>query len=228
MHGSRDEALAVELAGEPVVLLGDRAMLWPARRRLIIADLHLGKSHVFRRAGIAVPSGATLDDLERLARLVARTDARELWIVGDVLHGSAAQAGWRDAWTQWRQQHAALDVAALAGNHDRALDGGLLGLRQLGEACGDGPFLFRHLPHADPQGRHVIAGHVHPKTRVPGVPRGWPVFWLRHGMTVLPAYSEFTGGYEVGLAQGDALAACVEGSVVPMGFAPPGDEGAGA
>ncbi|WZB67678.1 metallophosphoesterase [Achromobacter xylosoxidans] len=87
---------------------------------MIIADLHLGKSHVFRRAGIAVPSGATRGDLDRLAALVARTAARELWIVGDLLHGPAAQAAWRDAWLEWRRQHAGLDVAVLAGNHDRA------------------------------------------------------------------------------------------------------------
>ncbi|HYG41450.1 MAG TPA: phosphoesterase, partial [Bordetella sp.] len=117
-----------------------------------------------------------------------------------------------------RQRHAALDVAALTGNHDRALGRASLGVRQLGEACGDGPFLFRHLPQADPQGRHVIAGHVHPTTRVPGVPRSWPVFWMRPPMTVLPAFSDFTGGYSVEAGQGDALVACVEGDVLPMGF----------
>ncbi len=218
MPASPDDALSVELAGEPVQLLADRALWWPARRRLVIADLHLGKSHVFRQAGIAIPSGATQHDLERLTRLVARTDAHELWIVGDVLHGPAAQAAWRDAWTRWRRQHAALEVAVLVGNHDRALDGESMGMRQLGEARGDGPFMFRHLPHPDPQGRHVIAGHVHPKTHLPGVPRAWPVFWLRQGMTVLPAFSEFTGGYEVGVEQGDAVAACVQGSVVPIGL----------
>lgn len=92
MSGSPEAALAVALAGEPMTLLGERALFWPARARLIIADLHLGKSHVFRRAGIAVPSGATRGDLDRLAALVARTAARELWIVGDVLHGPSTQA----------------------------------------------------------------------------------------------------------------------------------------
>ncbi|MFD4838785.1 ligase-associated DNA damage response endonuclease PdeM [Achromobacter sp. NPDC058515] len=220
MPESPDDALCVALAGEPMVLLGGRAMHWPARSRLIIADLHLGKSHVFRRAGIAVPSGATQDDLLRLARLVEQTAARELWIVGDVLHGPASRAAWRDAWAHWRGEHAGLDVAALTGNHDRALDGASFGMRQLGEAQEDGPFLFRHLPQADPRGRHVIAGHVHPKTRVPGVPRSWPAFWLRPGITVLPAFSDFTGGHGVYAGRGDALVACVEGAALPLGRAP--------
>ena len=215
-----DDALAIDLAGQIMVLLGARAMYWPARGRLIIADLHLGKSHVFRRSGIAVPSGATQDDLHRLADLVASTGARELWIVGDVLHGPASQAGWRQAWVHWRQQHAGLDVAALAGNHDRALARASLGITQLGYVQHDGPFLFRHLPEADPQGCHVIAGHVHPKVRVPGVPRSWPAFWLRQGMTVLPAFSGFTGGHLLDVAAGDALVACVEGAALPMGIDP--------
>lgn len=216
MSESRDDALAMTLAGETMVLLGARAMYWPARDRLIIADLHLGKEHVFRQAGIAVPSGATQDDLQRLSRLVADTTAKELWIVGDVLHGPSTQAAWRDAWAAWRRAHAALDVAALTGNHDRALDGADLGVRQLGEAWADGPFVFRHLPEPDGQGRHVIAGHVHPTARVPGVPRSWPVFWLRPGMTVLPAYSAFTGGYAVDPGR-ERLVACVDGTVMPLG-----------
>src|SRR5690606_27993043 len=168
---SWDDALRLELAGETMLLLGERALFWPARQRLVIADLHLGKSHVFRQAGIAVPSGATHDDLQRLGRLVVATGARELWIVGDLLHGPAAQAAWRDTWLHWRGLHENLDVAALTGNHDRALAQAPLRVRQLGHECEDGPFLFRHVPGVDPAGRHVIAGHVHPQARMPGVPR---------------------------------------------------------
>ena len=43
-------ALRVSLGGEDVVLLGGRALYWPARARLLLADLHLGKADAFRRA----------------------------------------------------------------------------------------------------------------------------------------------------------------------------------
>lgn len=222
MRESHDDAmtraLPLTLAGEAVLLLGERALYWPARARLVIADLHLGKGHVFRQLGIAVPRGATQGDLDRLTQLVSETGARELWIVGDVLHGPMSQAEWREDWAQWRRDHAALDVAVLIGNHDRALEGDALGMRQLGDACADGPFLFRHLPKPDPEGRHVIAGHVHPKTRLPGVPRHWPAFWLQAGVTVLPAFSDFTGGHAVDARAGQALVACVQGGVVPLGL----------
>lgn len=216
MRESPDAALSLRVAGEPMVLLGGRAMYWPARRRLIIADLHLGKGHVFRRAGIAVPQGATRNDLQRLTRLLEATGAHALWIVGDVLHGPLAQAGWQDIWAQWRQEHAGLDVAVLAGNHDRALRAEVLNVRVLGETWAEGPFLFRHVPGEDALGRHVIAGHMHPKVRVPGLPRHWPAFWLRQNMTVLPAFSEFTGGQAIEAGRGDAVVACVEGGVVSL------------
>ena len=77
------EALDLEIAGETVRLLADRALYWPARARLLIADLHLGKGDTFRAAGIPIPSGGTAHDLTRLAALVELVHACELWILGD-------------------------------------------------------------------------------------------------------------------------------------------------
>ena len=61
-----------ELGGESVLLLGARALYRPASQALLIADLHLGKGDAFRRAGIGLPRGGTLHDLERLDALLAR------------------------------------------------------------------------------------------------------------------------------------------------------------
>ncbi|MGL4692727.1 MAG: ligase-associated DNA damage response endonuclease PdeM, partial [Stenotrophomonas maltophilia] len=86
--------LPITLAGEAVHLLGARALHWPARNALLIADLHLGKADLFRRSGIGLPSGGTSDDLLRLGAMVHRHDVRRLWILGDVLHGAAHRAAW--------------------------------------------------------------------------------------------------------------------------------------
>ena len=67
--------LHVALAGEPVVLHADRALYWPRGGSLLIADLHLGKGDAFRRAGVAVPSGGTRDDLAR---------AQQIWFINSV------------------------------------------------------------------------------------------------------------------------------------------------
>ena len=203
------------LAGEPVRLHGDRALYWPARRRLLLADLHLGKGDAFRSAGIALPSGGTTHDLARLSALVQASGAGSLWVLGDMLHGSTRERRWREGWDAWRARHAGLEVVVLAGNHDRALANAGLGVTLAGEAVDDGPFALRHAPHEHPR-LHLLCGHLHPVVRLRGVPRRWPAFWLRPGSTVLPAFSAFTGGWPVAPRDGERLVACVDGAAVPL------------
>lgn len=207
--------LPTTLASEQVLLLGARALYWPARKALLIADLHLGKADVFRRAGIGLPSGGTGDDLERLSALLQQHAVDTLWILGDVLHGAAHRAAWYRQWQGWREQHATLEIGALAGNHDRALPKADLGLTLLGEQLQVGPFLLRHDPHPHPS-LHVLCGHVHPLARLPGMQRRWPAFWLRERLTVLPAYSRFTAGIAPVLATGEQLVACVEDEAIAL------------
>ena len=206
---------ALTLAGEAVTLLAERALYWPAREALLIADLHLGKADLFRRAGIGLPSGGTGDDLARLGRLLQRHPVRSLWILGDVLHGAAHRASWYRQWQGWREQHATLEIGALAGNHDRVLPKADLGIRLLGERVQEGPFLLRHDPQPHPE-LHVLCGHLHPLARLPGMQRRWPAFWLRERLTVLPAYSQFTAGIAPVLDAGERLVACVEDAAIAL------------
>lgn len=213
--GAVGETLPILLAGEPVVLLADRALYWPARGRLLIADLHLGKGDVFRAAGIPVPTGGTAHDLARLDALLRATAARELWVLGDFLHGPR-HAGVDAAWRAFRHAHARVHVAVVRGNHDARFDAGAAGVDEVPDGIHDGPFVFRHAPHevAAPvhgDAPHLLCGHVHPVLRIRGA-GAHPMFWLQPGCTVLPAFSRFTGGYRV------SPAACA-GSVVCDGRA---------
>lgn len=209
-------SLDIELAGQPVRLLADRAMFWPAQSLLLVADLHLGKGEALRRGGIAVPRGGTRDDLERLQALLAATDARELCVLGDFLHGAGSGGAWQEEWQAWRERHASLPITVVAGNHDRHLHGRASDWRLdlASEGLRRGPFELRHIP-GDGTG-HVIAGHVHPRVRYPGLPGRWPTFWLRTGLTVLPAFSRFTGGVEPVLRAGDRQVACLGGLVAAL------------
>ena len=74
------------LAGERLELHPERAVHWPARRTLFVADVHLGKEHVFGRRGIPIPGGISAAQLARLAALVARTAAERLVVLGDLMH----------------------------------------------------------------------------------------------------------------------------------------------
>jgi len=204
-----------ELAGEPVLLLGARALYRPASQALLIADLHLGKGDVFRRAGIGLPSGGTGHDLARLSALFDAHPVRVLWILGDLLHGAVNDAAWVRQWRQWRLRHAAMEIAVIRGNHDRALQADALQVRDAGPRFDDGRFVLRHDPVAVAD-RHVLCGHIHPLCELPGVPRRFPAFWLRGEVTVLPAFSHFTAGVAPVLRRGERLVPCVEDSVIPL------------
>lgn len=207
-----DRFVGAGLAGEQVALLADRALYWPRERRLFIADLHLGKADVFRRSGVGLPSGGTAGDLHRLDRAIALTGATSVWILGDVVHGAVHDSAWRRTWQDWRQARPTLALAALTGNHDRALAGAGLGIELLGDAVDIGPFALRHEP-AEVAGLHVLSGHLHPCIAIPELgPRRLPVFWLRPCTTVLPAFSDFTGGCSVDASHRDGLVVCAAGT----------------
>lgn len=207
--------VAISLGGEAMRLLGDRALHWPARQRLLIADLHLGKADVFRHAGVGMPSGGTRHDLARLDALLAHTQASELWILGDVLHGPALPSRWREHWDEWRARHRRLRIVALVGNHDRALAKAGLELELVGPVVEEATLALRHEPEPHPS-LHVLCGHVHPLAQLPGMRRRWPAFWLRERMTLLPAFSGFTAGVVPRLSPGERLVACVEGEAIPL------------
>ena len=209
----------LRLAGEPMRLLADRALYWPARGRLLIADLHLGKGDIMRAAGIAVPSGGTRHDLERLHVLLEDTGARELWVLGDFLHGARherVEAGWRALLAA----HPGCVASVVAGNHDRALVADAAGVVHLPDDVRDGPFRFRHVPLESRGGiaEHVLCGHVHPVARLPGLPGRHPALALEPGQTILPAFSAFTGGRLLSDAQ--AWIACARGELAGNRDAP--------
>ena len=210
------EALDLELAGEPVRLLADRALYWPARRRLLVADLHLGKGDTFRAAGIAVPSGGTAHDLARLQALLAATGASSLWILGDFLHARRHRAV-DAAWAAFRQAHAQVEMAVVPGNHDRAFDAVAAGVQRLADGHRDRPFELRHAPPQGPPGVHVVCGHLHPVLRLPGGLGRQPLFWLRPGLSVLPAFSAFTGGHAVAAREAAGSVVCNGAQLLRLG-----------
>lgn len=201
-----DDTLEIALAGETLRLCAGRALYWPARRRLLVADVHLGKDDVFRAAGIALPSGGTRDDLARLTALIDRHGAQSLWVLGDLLHGPRTDARWRDDWARFRDRHAGMDMRLIEGNHDRVAARVGLGIDLWRDDVVDGPLSFGHAPRPAPSdggpAKHLhICGHVHPVVRVPGFRGRFPAFALVDGQLILPAFSLFTGGWLVRQAQ---------------------------
>ena len=212
-----DDAIDLVLAGEPVRLYADRALYWPARRRLFVADVHLGKGDTFRAAGIALPSGGTRHDLDRLTALIERSGANSLWVLGDLLHGSRVDARWREEWVRFRVRHARVDMLLVEGNHDRAATRAGLEIERRTDGVEDGPFMLAHVPRHGPpiDGRFAVCGHVHPVVRVPGFRGRFPAFAIVHDPLVVPAFSAFTGGWLV--EQAHARYACMGAHLLDVG-----------
>lgn len=207
--------MMLKIAGEPIVLNRDRAIWWPSERHLLLADVHFGKGSVLRQAGIAVPTGQTQTDLARLDQLIERYHPRQLIVLGDLVHGrSSIDAPWVKQVNDWRQQHAAVAMQLIAGNHDRHFDARLLGFEVISDDLLIAPFVLRHAPGVSSRG-YVLAGHLHPGITVRD---GWrrhrlPAFRFNSHTGILPAFGSLTGLHEHALTASDRIVA-----VTPAGL----------
>ena len=184
--------------GHALFALGAGALFWPARRALLVADLHLEKASWFALKGQMLPPYDTLATLADLEALVAATGAAEIWCLGDSFHDAA---GCDRLPVQARETLCGLTAATrwtwITGNHDPAIAdrcGGAL----VDEAVVDG-LVLRH--EADPdEARPELSGHFHPKLRL--TVRGRAVarrcFVASQRKLILPAFGALTGGLDAG------------------------------
>lgn len=174
--------------------------LWPARRTLVAADLHLEKGSHFAARGRMLPPYDTRATLEHLARALRRHDPRRVILLGDSFHDAAGagRLAAEDA-AQIRRLFAGREVVWVLGNHDPTPPEGLPG--EAVEELQEGPLRFRHIGGA-PLARHAeaeISGHFHPKATLAtrAIPVTRPCFIGDGRRLVLPAIGAYTGGLDV-------------------------------
>lgn len=206
-----EEVLALSFAGERLLLDARRGIFWPARGLWMVSDLHLGKDDAFRAAGMAVPQGQAAADLDRLSALLESQDARSLWVLGDFLHTRQTPNTWGLRWSDFRRRHARIEITVVAGNHDRALRGGELGINVLHGAQSLAPFVLQHHPD-EAATAASICGHLHPVAWLPALRYRAPVFAIATNRLVLPAFSAFTGGWPI--PHDWEFVACADGLLV--------------
>jgi uncharacterized protein len=190
----------LHIAGERFMLCPSGVLLWPARRLMAVADLHLEKASNFAARGRMLPPYDTRETLARLALLLRRHAPAHLVLLGDSFHdpGGAARMPSEDR-AHLLRLLAPLAVTWVLGNHDPTAPAGLPG--EAVDALILGPAQFRHIGGA-PLPRHgavEISGHFHPKasldTRAGRVTR--PCFLTDPQRVVLPAFGSLTGGLDV-------------------------------
>jgi DNA ligase-associated metallophosphoesterase len=183
-------------SGHELMALPQGALYWPARRALLVADLHLEKGSWFARLGQLLPPYDSLATLSDLTALAVSTGAQEIWCLGDSFHD---RHGCDRLPARAREMLVALTSRTrwtwITGNHDPGFAdhcGGTITDR----AEVDG-LLLRH--EADPaETRPELSGHFHPKLRVNL--RGRKVsrrcFVATDRKLILPAFGALTGGLD--------------------------------
>jgi DNA ligase-associated metallophosphoesterase len=177
--------------------LPEGALFWPARRALLVADLHLEKASWYARGGQMLPPYDSLATLTALSDTVMATGAEEVWCLGDSFHDIAgcerlpesarAMLSNLTATTRWTW---------ITGNHDRAFVDRCGGAVR-DEALVEGVML-RH--EAVPRETFPeLSGHFHPKLRVKV--RGKLVarrcFVATATKLIFPAFGALAGGLDV-------------------------------
>lgn len=194
------QPLAVHMHGHDLVLHAERALELPEARTLIVADLHWGKATALRAHGVPVPTGGTAHDLARLDRVLTRTQARHLIVLGDLVHS-------QHAWTPsaltpllaWRARWPDLIMTLVRGNHDtKAGDPpSALAIRTMDAPCRLAGLMCAHEPRVPAEGDPMhVWGHLHPTVRLTGRARAavrLPCFVCGPRHIMLPAFSSFTG-----------------------------------
>jgi DNA ligase-associated metallophosphoesterase len=188
----------LSFAGHDFRALPEGALYWPARRALLVADLHFEKASWFALGGQMLPPYDTLATLSALTALVERVAPIELWCLGDSFHDVE---GCERLPAQARAMLTALTGGLawhwITGNHDSVLVDHCGGtVRE--EADVDG-LVLRHEAEAG-EARPELSGHFHPKLRL--TVRGRHVarrcFVATGTKLILPAFGALTGGLDAG------------------------------
>ncbi|NNM98830.1 MAG: hypothetical protein HKL91_03405 [Candidatus Eremiobacteraeota bacterium] len=185
-------ALSVALGGGAHALPG--GLLWiEATASLVVADLHLAYEEAI---GGALPLWSLEESCVALERACAARGARELILLGDVVHGTRLSEGAADRVTATiRRLRAICTLTIVAGNHE----GRTRGAELLGECVEEierGGMLLHHGDRPRLSGvRHVI-GHLHPSIALGG-DRSVPAFLVAPEAIVLPAASPYSRGLDV-------------------------------
>ena len=212
------------IAGERLQLFPQKAIFWPSKKVLFLADLHLGKINHFRRAGIPVPTRANDRNLEMIVDLVNQTRPERFICLGDLFH-SHYNPEW-EAFGELIKHFRETSFELVMGNHDimsdqQYLRKGIVVHEQLHIA----PFLLTHHPleatgnKANLQPGYNLAGHLHPGVTMRGAGKQsvtLPCFYFGRHSGLLPAFGTFTGLARIKPRKEDKVYVIADEKIIPV------------
>ncbi len=184
---------------QTLLLLPQKAIFWKDQKTLIIADVHLGKTTHFRKAGIAVPMQLAARDLATLSALIDEHQPETLIFLGDLFH-SDKNSDWHE-FAVWRKKYAKRSMVLIKGNHDIIREEDFLNLDiSVQEEMLIHPFRLAHHPlkaeEIEKQKAYTLCGHIHPGVYLRGKGRDavtLSCFSFGSFQAILPSFGKFTG-----------------------------------
>ena len=191
----RQTQTLLHIGGEMLMPLAEAALWWPARRTLIVSDLHLEKGSSFAARGQMLPPYDTASTLRVVETLVETWHPETVISLGDSFHDPRAETRMDEAARgRVRALTAACDWIWVEGNHDpdppQHLGGRAVNLLH------QGALVFRHEPTGEVG---EIAGHLHPVAKITTRHRALrrKCFISDGQRLVMPSLGAFTGGLNV-------------------------------
>lgn len=216
--------MIITVSNTPFELLPERALWWPDQKALICSDLHWGREPFLQTRGMPIPETSFQVESLIIEQLVKLKDAREWWILGDLIHHpKGMHAELTKGISTWMKKLIASTslerIRFVPGNHDRAMN----------EWASDFPiqidfdgihangFSFLHEP-TDSCPRYCWYGHMHPKIGLPLMGNETaPCFWVRQHEAYLPAFSRLAGGFEIrNIKPSDRVFVTVEDQIIDL------------
>lgn len=189
--GAQPAAEIFEL--RPGVFALPGGFLWLARSQtLVAADAHLAYEDVI---GGALPLWSTAESAHALLLAARRVGAREIVLLGDIIHGSRMSDGAASAvGSALALLRAEAIVTLVAGNHEGRTRGAAI-LGETEEAIERDGWILIHgdEPVAAPR---CIVGHLHPSLAL-GCGAHVPVFLAASHLIVVPALTPYSNGLNV-------------------------------
>ncbi|HRN57446.1 MAG TPA: ligase-associated DNA damage response endonuclease PdeM [Agriterribacter sp.] len=208
------------VSAQTLWLSTERCIYWEEQRWLILADLHLGKTGHFRKAGIGVPQTVFKEDMQRLVNAVQFFKPEQLIIVGDMFHSESNKE--LELFSRWRKDFSALAVCLVKGNHDILQDQWYkaAAIDVHTDELATEYFVFRHhysMPAGESNDKYFFSGHIHPGVHIKGTSRQFlrlPCFHFTTHCCTLPSFSRFTGLATVTPGRKDKVFAIVNDKVM--------------
>lgn len=207
----------VQVSGEDLRLLPQKAIYWKKHKCLLIADLHIGKVGHFRKNNIAIPQEAAEINFQKLERLLLDYQPKKVYFLGDLFHSFYNK--------EWEQlifllaKYRKISFILITGNHDILQADNY---KNAGISCFDkvslGPFILTHHPE-DHEGHYNLCGHIHPGIHLRGEAKQYlrlPCFYFGQERGILPAFGSFTGTAALKACTGDLIYAITSDTVIPI------------